>query len=76
MGNFQELDAEVAERVRRAIGEAGVSRHSIAKAALIAPSTFDRLVGGGSEWGIGQLVRVADALDRPLVDLLPLEVTR
>lgn len=75
MGNFQP-DAEVAARIDRIIKDAGRSRLSVANAAKIAPTTFDRLVDGGADWKLGQLNRTARALGVSVTEFVTDEVAR
>lgn len=59
------LNAEIADRVRVAMQERGLSITSLASETGIAERTLKRRLGGNSDWLTGELERIAKATTGP-----------
>lgn len=65
------LAQEIADKVAAAILRSGRSQTSVAAAAGIPLTTFNRKLNGHTEFGIGELIRIARALGINPSELMP-----
>jgi transcriptional regulator with XRE-family HTH domain len=63
--------SEAADLVQSAIEKAERSKRWTCQKAGFSPTTFQRKLAGGSEFTLGELARIANALSIPVTDLLP-----
>ncbi|WP_141808236.1 hypothetical protein [Nocardia bhagyanarayanae] len=65
------LDAKIAESVRVALVESGMGANELIKGTSIPPSVLRHRLTAETSFTLSELVRVAAALGRRTVDLIP-----
>ncbi|MEV0294514.1 hypothetical protein [Nocardia sp. NPDC050710] len=68
---MDQLDVMVAEGVQRALAETGLGIKDLVKGTSIPPSVLCHQLAAETSFTLSDLVRVASALGRRTVDLLP-----
>jgi len=69
-----EISSAINRNIRFAFTEKGITKNAAATKAGIPISTFNRKLNSDGDFTLRELGKIAEALDRQLVDILPSEL--
>lgn len=72
--NDGDITATTNRNILLGIAELGTNRNAVARRAGIPLTTFNRKLGGHTDFTLRELGQIAKALDRQLADILPSEL--
>lgn len=72
--NMTDISSAVNQNILYGIAELATNRNAVARRAGIPTTTFNRKIDGHKDFTLRELGKIAEALDRQLVDILPSEL--
>lgn len=72
--NMTEISSAINRNIRLAFTEKGITKNATATKSGIPTSTFNRKLNSDGDFTLRELGKIAEALDRQLVDILPSEL--
>jgi DNA-binding phage protein len=72
--NTAEITSATNRNILLGVVEKGITRNAVARKAGIPATTFNRKVDGNGDFTLSELGAIADALDKTLADILPVDM--